>query len=167
MATAYRVYKPFDATYATKCLEAAKKAYAWGAQNPEKAFNNPMDVATGSYSNGKLDDEKVFAGMELFISTGEASYKPTLNPNETSIVPAWPEVYGLAVYGAATHATELGADAATAKKMLTDYANEFAYEASKGFGVVMSQDDFVTIVRKVLMSSPPSSPNHPSVSPPS
>ena len=102
-----------------------------------------MDVATGSYSDGKLDDEKVFAGMELFISTGEASYKPTLNPNETSIVPAWPEVYGLAVYGAATHATELGADAATAKKMLTDYANEFAYEASKGFGVVMSQDDFV------------------------
>ena len=143
MATAYRVYKPFDATYATKCLEAAKKAYVWGAQNPEKAFNNPMDVATGSYSDGKLDDEKVFAGMELFISTGDASYKPTLNPNETRIVPAWPEVYGLAVYGAATHATEFGAEAATAKKMLTDYANEFAYEASKGFGVVMSQDDFV------------------------
>ena len=109
MATAYRVYKPFDATY----------------------------------SDGKLDDEKVFAGMELFISTGDASYKPTLNPNETRIVPAWPEVYGLAVYGAATHATELGAEADTAKKMLTDYANEFAYEASKGFGVVMSQDDFV------------------------
>ena len=86
---------------------------------------------------------KVFAGMELFISTGDATYKPTLNANEVSIVPAWPEVYGLAVYGAATHATELGADAATAKTMLTDYANEFANLAMKGFGVVMSQEDFV------------------------
>ena len=29
MAVAARVYKPFDAAYASKCLEAAKKAYAW------------------------------------------------------------------------------------------------------------------------------------------
>ena len=143
MAAAYRVYKPFDATYATQCLEAAKKAYAWGVKNPKVTFTNPMDVATGSYSDGKLDDEMVFAGMELFISTGDASYKPMLNPNEASIIPAWPEMYGLAVYGAATHATELGADAETAKTMITDIANEFAYVATKGFGVVMSQEDFV------------------------
>ena len=143
MAAAYRVYKPFDAAYATQCLEAAKKAYAWGLQNPKVAFNNPMDVATGSYSDGKLDDEMVFAGMELFISTGDASYKPTLNPNEGSIIPAWPEMYGLAVYGAATHANELGADAETAKTMILDIAKEFAAVATKGFGVVMSNDDFV------------------------
>ena len=143
MAAAYRVYKSFDAAYATQCLEAAKKAYAWGLQNPKVAFNNPMDVATGSYSDGKLDDEKVFAGMELFISTGDASYKPTLNPNEGSIIPAWPEMYGLAVYGAATHAAELGADAETAKTMILDIANEYAYVATKGFGVVMSNEDFV------------------------
>ena len=143
MAAAYRVYKPFDAAYATTCLEAAKKAYAWGVQNPKVAFDNPADVATGSYGDGKLTDEKVFAGMEMFISTGDVSYKPTLDPNESSIVPAWPEVYGLAVYGAASHPTEVAADAATAKTMLTDYANEFAYAATKGFGVVMSQEDFV------------------------
>ncbi len=143
MAAAYRVYKPFDAAYATQCLEAAKKAYAWGLQNPKIAFNNPANVATGSYSDGKLDDEMVFAGMELFISTGDASYKPTLNPNEGSIIPAWPEMYGLAVYGAATHANELGADAETAKTMILDIAKEFAAVATKGFGVVMSNDDFV------------------------
>ena len=143
MAAAYRVYKTFDATFAAQCLEAAKKAYAWGLQNPKVTFTNPMDVATGSYSDGKLDDEKVFAGMELFISTGDASYKPTLNPNEASIIPAWPEMYGLAVYGAATHAAELGAEAEKAKTMITDIANEFAYVATKGFGVVMSNEDFV------------------------
>ncbi|WP_406538425.1 glycoside hydrolase family 9 protein [Fibrobacter sp.] len=143
MAAAYRVYKTFDATYAAQCLEAAKKAYAWGLQNPNKTFTNPSDVATGSYSDGELSDEKAFASMELFISTGDASYKPTIDPNKTSIVPAWPEMYGLAVYAAATHATELGADAETAKQMLLQYANEFAYAASSGFGVVMSNEDFV------------------------
>jgi endoglucanase len=143
MAAAYRVYKPFDEAYATKCLEAAKKAYAWGVQNPKVMFNNPRDVGTGTYSDGKLDDEKVFAGMELFISTGDASYKQTLNSNEASVIPAWPEMYGLAVYGAASHPTETGSEAATAKTMLTDIANEFAYVATKGFGVVMSNEDFV------------------------
>ena len=143
MATAYRVFKTFDATYAAQCLEAAKKAYAWGLQNPNKTFTNPSDVATGSYSDGELSDERVFASMELFISTGDASYKPTIDPNKTSIVPAWPEMYGLAVYAAATHATELGADAETAKSMLLQYANEFAYAATTGFGVVMSNEDFV------------------------
>ncbi|ADL26362.1 cellulase [Fibrobacter succinogenes subsp. succinogenes S85] len=143
MATTYRVFKTFDATYAAQCLEAAKKAYAWGLQNPNKAFTNPSDVATGSYSDGELSDEKAFASMELFISTGDASYKPTIDPNKMSIVPAWPEMYGLAVYAAATHATEVGADAETAKQMLLQYANEFAYAASSGFGVVMSNEDFV------------------------
>ena len=143
MAAAYRVYKPFDEAYANKCLEAAKKAYAWGAANPKVVFNNPRDVGSGTYSDGKLDDEMVFAGMELFISTGDASYKQTLNPNEATIVPAWPEMYGLAVYGAASHPTETGSEAATAKTMLTDFANEFAYVATTGFGVVMSNEDFV------------------------
>lgn len=143
MAAAYRVFKPFDEAYATKCLEAAKKAYAWGEQNPKMMFNNPRDVATGTYSDGKLDDEKVFAGMELFISTGDASYKQTLNSNEASIIPAWPEMYGLAVYGAASHPKEVGSEAATAKTMLTDIASEYAYIATKGFGVVMASEDFV------------------------
>ncbi len=143
MAAAYRVYKPFDEAYANKCLEAAKKAYAWAAENPKVVFNNPRDVGSGTYSDGKLDDEMVFARMELFISTGDESYKQTLSANETSIVPAWPEMYGLAVYGAASHPNEAGSETATAKSMLTDFANEFAFSASKGFGVVMSNEDFV------------------------
>ena len=114
MAVAARVYKPFDATYADKCLEAAKKAYAWGAQNPNKKYSNPMDVQTGEYGDGWLEDEKKFAATELFVSTGDATY----NPNGASAgIPSWADVGGLATYGQATHATE--------------------------FGVVMAKNDFV------------------------
>lgn len=143
MAVASRVYKPFDATYATKCLEAAKKAYAWGAQNPNKRYSNPSGVQTGEYGDNNFVDEKTFAGMELFISTGDASYKPSIDASQEDIVPAWPWVYGLAVYGAVSHAAEAGSEAVTAKTMLTKTANNFANRATSGFGVVMSAKDFV------------------------
>ena len=140
MATAYRVYKPFDAAYASKCLEAAKKAYAWGAQNPNKAYRNPSDVGTGEYGDRSLGDEKLFAGTELFISTGDDSYKQDVSE---AGVPNWGDVTGLAVYGIATHPTRMGTSASTAKGILTDLADEFVTRSQKGFGVVMGKDDFV------------------------
>ena len=143
MAVASRVYKAFDATYAAQCLEAAKKAYAWGAQNPNTPYVNPADVATGEYGDGYLKDEKVFAGMELFLTTGEASYKPSIDPEQKNIVPAWPDVYGLALYGAVSHTAEVGADAATAKSMLLGAADAFAERAMTGFGVVIDDEEFV------------------------
>lgn len=140
MATAYRVYKPFDATFANKCLEAAKKAYTWGSQNPNKAFNNPSDVSTGEYGDRSLDDEKKFAGTELYISTGDASYKQNYSEGN---VPNWGDVSGLAIYGAATHADVFGGDASTAQDVLVKLADEYVGRANSGFGVVMGKSDFV------------------------
>lgn len=140
MAAAYRIYKNFDATFANQCLEAAKKAYTWGIANPNVAFSNPSDVSTGEYGDSGLEDEKLFAGTELFISTGEASYKQTVNEGS---VPGWGNVTGLAVYGIATHAKEMGSDAANALTILKKTADEFAERANTGFGVVMSDYDFV------------------------
>lgn len=140
MAAAYRVYKPFDETFANQCLEAAKRAYTWGAQNPNVRFKNPSDVSTGEYGDGNLGDEKLFAGTELFISTGEASYKQ--NVAEAG-VPNWGDVTGLAVYGIVTHTAEMGASAASAQQILTGLADEFVKRSQKGFGVVMASEDFV------------------------
>jgi len=135
MAAASRVYKTYDATFAAQCLEAAKKAYAWGAQNPNKAFKNPTDVSTGEYGDGSLGDEKLFAGSELFIATGDASYKP--NISEANI-PNWGDVSGLAVYGASTY----GADASS-KQILLKKADELVARTSTGFGVAMAAEDYV------------------------
>lgn len=140
MAVAARVYKPFDASYASICLEAAKKAYAWGVQNPNKVFNNPSDVATGSYADGWLEDEKMFSGTELFVSTGDATYKPD---SASGKIPSWADVGGLATYGQATHAMEFGGIAQAAKDSLLKVADDFADRTQKGFGVVMASEDFV------------------------
>ncbi|MCF0221498.1 MAG: glycoside hydrolase family 9 protein [Fibrobacter sp.] len=135
MAAAYRVYKDYDATFAAKCLEAAKKAYSWGSQNPNSAFHNPADVSTGEYGDNSLGDEKLFAGTELYLATKDASYKPNITEAN---VPNWGDVSGLAVYGAATYGTD-----ANSKKILLEIADDLAARATTGFGVVMAKDDFV------------------------
>ena len=140
MAVAARVYRPFDESYAAKCLEAAKKAYAWGEANPKKAFKNPSDVSTGEYGDGSLGDEMQFAGTELFITTGDASYKTS---GASVNVPNWGDVSGLATYGMATHAKEFGNDAQAAKDSLIKVADGFVTRAATGFGVVMAKGDFV------------------------
>jgi len=136
MAAAYRVFKDFDATYAAQCLAAAKKAYTWGTQNMNSLYKgNPSDVQTGAYEDSDASDEKLFAGSELYLATGEASYKPNISE---AYVPSWQNVSGLAAYGAATY----GADASS-QQILIAQANDFASRASTGFGVVMNSSDFV------------------------
>ena len=74
MAVAARVYKPFDSNYANKCLEAAKKAYAWGSNNMNVHFTaNPSDVSTGAYEGNNASDEKLHASV--FSDAGEAKQK--------------------------------------------------------------------------------------------
>lgn len=135
MAIASRVYKDYDANFAAQCLEAAKKAYAWGAQNPNTRFKNPNDVSTGEYGDGNLGDEKLFAGSELFLATNDASYKPSISE---AGVPNWGDVSGLAVYGSATY----GADAHS-KQLLLSKADALAARTQTGFGVAMAAEDYV------------------------
>ena len=140
MALASRVYKHFDATYATKCLDAAKKAYTWGSSNMSYHFAaNPSDVSTGAYEGDDASDEKLFASTELAITTGEASYKQS---GSSPYVSCWKDLSGVATYGKATHASVFS-DANEAKQKILSTADDFVSRAQKGFGVVMAKDDFV------------------------
>ena len=141
MAMASRIYKPFDATYASKCLDAAKKAFAWGQQHPNQNYlANPSGVSTGAYENDNPNDEKVLAGTELFITTGDASYKQS---GSSEYVSYWGDVMGLATYEKATHQAQFGGDANEAKQKILGTADNFVNRAETGFGVVMAKDDFV------------------------
>ncbi len=73
-AQAYRIFREMDAEYAGKCLEAAKRAYAWALNNPGIKFVNPDDISTGQYGDTNFDDEWFWADAELFIATEDSSY---------------------------------------------------------------------------------------------
>jgi endoglucanase len=138
MAVAARVYEKFDATFAAKALEAAKKAYAWAESNPNTYYNQPRDVATGTYADNNAKDEKNFAAAELFVTTKDASY--SLQGAYTTI-PGWAEMNGLATYSKATH-PDVFSDAAAAKDSIVAAADRYAKNAATGFGVPMTKNDF-------------------------
>jgi endoglucanase len=75
MAIAARCYHPFDAPFATRCLAAARHAFAWAAAHPDVLFTNPPGVATGGYGDQACGDEILWAAAELFRTTGEPAFE--------------------------------------------------------------------------------------------
>jgi endoglucanase len=73
-AMAARLYQPFDAKFAGKNLEAARKAWSWTEKNPNVIFKNPQGVNTGEYGDHDCSDERLWAAGELWRTTGEATY---------------------------------------------------------------------------------------------
>ncbi len=75
MAIAGRVYVPYDAPFARKSLDAARRAWAWLGQNPNILFRNPPGVTTGDYADSDCGDERLWASAELWRSTKEKIYE--------------------------------------------------------------------------------------------
>jgi endoglucanase len=73
-AIAARVYRPFDAAFAARNLDAARGAWAWAGKYPNVIFKNPPGVTTGEYGDANCQDERLWAAAELWRTTGEAVY---------------------------------------------------------------------------------------------
>ena len=79
MAKASVMYRDIDSDYASKCLEAAKNAYAYLEDNAnKKGYKNPGEIVTGEYSDEKLVDEYFWAATELYLATLEDTYLDTV-----------------------------------------------------------------------------------------
>jgi len=72
-AMAARYFKPWDAAYAKKCLEAAEKGYAYLKANPDDKRFSQGPFRTGGYQTNDRDD-RLWAVAELWETTGEANY---------------------------------------------------------------------------------------------
>jgi len=117
-AIAARVYQPFDAKFAARNLEAARKAWLWTEKYPNVVFKNPQGVSTGEYSDNYCGDERLWAAAELWRTTGEAAYDdyfvkhyPDFRPSLEAPSPeGWREVAALGLWTYAL-STRKGADA--------------------------------------------------------
>ncbi|MCX2783049.1 glycoside hydrolase family 9 protein [Microbulbifer thermotolerans] len=115
MAQAARLYSPFSAEEADKYLRAAERAWTWAAQNPgipyrQEALNRKYDpdIHTGAYSDEYLEDERLWAAAELFISTGNTAYRDALqNAPIDYQLPSWSQVQWLGHYSLIRREQEL------------------------------------------------------------
>lgn len=110
MAKAHRIYSQFPAykDFADAALQQAVKAYKWAEKHPDVLYKQEEmnalydpDVTTGTYGDMNVNDEQLWAEIELFLATGKESYMRTLAGDYTSIRfsnPSWGNVTGLGFY---------------------------------------------------------------------
>ena len=73
-AHAARLFGTFDQAYATKTLEAARRAWDAAVANPE-IYGSPTDAeGGGAYADSDATDEFYWAAAELYLTTGEKKY---------------------------------------------------------------------------------------------
>jgi endoglucanase len=87
-AIAARVYKPLDQQFAAEALEAARRAWKWTEQYPNVTFRNPPGVTTGEYGDSNCADERLWAAVELWRTTGEAAYHQFFLANYAPYLPS-------------------------------------------------------------------------------
>ena len=73
MAMAARYFGPYDAEYATTCIEAARTSYNFLKANPENKRWIQGDFRTGAYGSSDGDD-RMWAAVEMWETTGDTLY---------------------------------------------------------------------------------------------
>lgn len=124
MAQAARVYAAFPEQtpgLADSCLNASKKAWAWAIAHPNVIYDQEKlngafdpDINTGSYGDGQLSDEWLWAGTELYITTAEASYLlPDVFPPASPVtIQSWSDVQTMAYFSLFRYRDRLNSDIA-------------------------------------------------------
>jgi len=154
-AIAARCYGPYNDAYAKRCIEAAKRAFAWAMKNPNVTFKNPAGVRTGEYGDGDCRDELLWAAAELWRTTGDEQCRKAFESGisylkpDTGLrirTPGWNQLSALALW------TYAMADRKSASsELLTQIREASAHAAEElvrnsrqnGYGNTMALSDYV------------------------
>lgn len=130
MAKAARIYgkMPQYREWAKTATAQAEKAYEWAQKNPNIYYRqNEMnkkfdpDVNTGAYDDNNLKDEKLWATVELILTTGDMNLVQSIRMDEITnlqfSIPTWGSVLGLAAYSVIAAADD-------SSTLLGQYRNE-------------------------------------------
>lgn len=75
LAMASGIYGEYDLEFADKLFKAAEKSYKWLENNPEFiGFNNPEGCNTGGYGERDDCDNRFWASVEMYCTTGDEKY---------------------------------------------------------------------------------------------
>jgi endoglucanase len=141
MAQSSRVFKEFSNELpglADSCLVAAKKAWEWAEKNPNLAYEQnelnkqfDPDITTGAYGDKNFSDEWLWAAAELYATTLDTKYLPSIpiNPTAKAQVPSWNQVRLLGYYSLIRNEKQVPTPApmlGTMKDQIVALANELS-----------------------------------------
>ena len=123
MAQASRRWTAIDPAYADTLKARAIRAYAWGSAHANIQYTQGSgsakykDVSTGGYGDNNFSDEFLWAKCELWLTTGDATYKPLASSfTAASMMPDWGNAAGIGLYDLALEGTVLDAGLASAAR---------------------------------------------------
>ncbi|MGC5565866.1 glycoside hydrolase family 9 protein [Streptomyces sp. FR-108] len=81
-----RVFRPYDSTYAKRCLSVARTAWTAAKANPALYAPDSDSTGGGPYNDTQVTDDFYWAAAELYAATGERAYRDavTSSPWHTS-----------------------------------------------------------------------------------
>jgi endoglucanase len=134
-----RLFRPYDTAFADRCLTASQKAWT-AAQAHPAVYADPNDATGGgAYSDNNVTDEFYWAAAELFITTGDDTYRQAvltspLHGHSDAVFPhdgfSWGSTAALGALDLATVPNKLTADQlAAVRTMVTDAADGYAQES--------------------------------------
>lgn len=103
MAQAARAFRPYAPDYAQRCLDAARRSYAFLVAHPEHHEPDQSKFRTGRYPS-KDDDDRLWAVAEMWETTGDAAALQDLEARIRQLTPAfeenwdWAEVRNLGLF---------------------------------------------------------------------
>jgi endoglucanase len=118
-AIAARVYQAYDAKFAARELEAARRAWAWTEKYPNVTYTKePPGINTGVYGAASCQTERLWAAAELWRTTGEDQFNTFFVENYASSLAgldsppgeSWSSLSSMALWAYAL-STRTGADA--------------------------------------------------------
>ncbi len=116
MAMAARNFKKFNETYASTCLEKARKAWTFLKSHPTPtAQANVPGISAGPYPDPIDADNRAWAAAELYKTTGEAQYNADFNewygqiPHQFHTTMSWQQHTFKAAWAYATTTFEVNA----------------------------------------------------------
>ena len=149
-AVASRIFANFESQkpgYSAQLIQAAKDAYDWAKANPTDYYIQPSDVQTGQYDDTTVTDEFQWAAVELFITTGESTYKNDIDISQiTEGIPNWQFTAPLPLISIAHHQASLSGDinvAAANAKLLSIATNVKSKVDTSPMRISMSTNDYV------------------------
>lgn len=152
MAIAARCYSQYHPAFAQRCLEAAKKAWAWSQQHPDVPFKNPAGIGTGEYSDRNCLDEISWAAAELWRTTGEEEFQRAFlsslprAPETLAIkAPSWNNLTAMACWTYALAERKSSPQAvAEIREASLKTARELAQRSlANGYGNTMALNDYI------------------------
>ncbi|MDQ3393764.1 MAG: glycoside hydrolase family 9 protein, partial [Bacteroidota bacterium] len=112
----FRDYNNINPGLADSCIIAAEKAWDWAKKNPkvlylqeEMNLDHSPKITTGAYGDDNLQDEFIWAAIELYVTTKKDSYYKLLDffQERNLQVPSWNQVRALGYYTLVRHEKQL------------------------------------------------------------